>query len=160
MAVIKYQVPLFGQANANSCWNASAEMIWRYWQGKTNRQGPMHTATNAYSRSKETGIYPAEFVTLAENVGLKPVSFRYPISKSGLANLLSSHGPLWCAGYWWGNSSGHVIVVAGISGDVIFVNDPAPQGKGSRTTKGIGVFNSQLAQNVAGCIMYKDPERY
>lgn len=160
MAVLKYEVPLYGQANANSCWNASATMIWTYWQSVTRRQGPMHTLPEAYARSESKGLYPVEFVRLAENVGLKAVQFTYPLSADGIASLLDRHGPLWCAGFWWGTNAGHVIVATGINGSLMSFNDPAPQGKGSRITKSVGVFNAQLAQNVSGCLMYKDPNRY
>lgn len=160
MAQIKFDVPLIGQVNDNSCWNASAWMIWQYWQGKTKRQGPMNTVKEAFARSEKAGIYPLEFVKLAEKVGLKAASFKYPLSRAEFASLLLRHGPLWCAGYWWGTGAGHVIVATGLSDDVVFINDPAPRGKGSRKAKGLGEFNSQLAQQVAGCIMYKDPSRY
>ena len=160
MAVLNFNVPLVGQVNANSCWNASAQMLWLYWQGQTKRQGPMNTVQEAYARSKETGIYPVEFIRLAENVGLKSASFTFPLKKDDVASLLQRRGPLWCAGYWWGNKSGHIIVATGINDDIISINDPAPQGKGSKSKKSVGIFNSQLAQNVSGCIMYKDESRY
>lgn len=135
-------------------------MLWAYWQQRTGRQGPMNTVQDAYSQADERGLYPREFVELAKKVGLLSASFEYPLTARTLDALITTHGPMWCAGYWWGTSAGHIIVLTGVSNDLVHLNDPAPQGKGSKKTKPIGVFNSQLANTVAGCLMYKDPNRY
>lgn len=160
MAGIKYDVPLIGQANDNSCWNASAQMIWSYWQGRTKRQGPMQTLDDVYARSKTSGIFIPDFVRLAQNAGMRKAVFSFPISKSDMAALLQKHGPLWCAGQWLGPGQGHIVVATGINDSIVSINDPWPKGKGKVSTRDIGTFNGQLDQQVPGCLMYKDKARY
>lgn len=160
MASLMLDVPLCGQAHDNSCWNASAQMIWWYWQTKTGKQGPMWTVPEVYDRAGTTGILPVEFVRLAKNVGMRSVSFSFPLCNESILDLLVRHGPLWCAGYWWGTKAGHVVVATGVSEGIVHLNDPAPKRTGSKKTKSVGEFNSQLANNIAGCLMRKDPDRY
>jgi len=152
---IKLDVPLVAQGKPNSCWNASANMVWLYSQGKTGRQGPMMTHQDAYDRADVSGITPQEFVTLAKNVGMKTLPLKNTHSKEDLYNYLNSHGPVWCAGYWFG--VGHIVVLTGVDSGTVFFNDP----DGGVTKEGtLAWFNSKLASNINGCLMVKDPARY
>ncbi|MBA1147439.1 C39 family peptidase [Ectothiorhodospiraceae bacterium WFHF3C12] len=152
---VRYQVPRYQQAKPNSCWNAAAQMIWTYWQSVSGRQGPMWTHTQAYERADTTGLYPQEFVTLARRVGMKPVPVNGSFSTEKLASLLRTHGPLWCAGYWYG--VGHVIVLTGVEPGKVHLNDP--DGAVAKTGT-LAWFNDKLATAVSGCLMCKDPTRY
>ena len=152
---IKLDVPLVAQGKPNSCWNASAFMIWQYSQGKTGRQGPMMSHPVAYDRADVSGITPQEFVTLAKNVGMKALPLQNTYTDKDLYKFLSANGPLWCAGYWFG--FGHIIVLTGVDSGTIFFNDP----DGGVAKEGIiSWFNSKLASGIEGCLMYKDPDRY
>lgn len=150
----KYNVPVVAQTSQNTCWHASSLMIWYYWQGVTSRQGPMNTLSGSYSNDK--GVTPQQFITLAEKVGLKKVDQQYiNYSSAIIEGLLTKHGPLWCAGYWFG--PGHIIVLTGIDGEDIYFNDP---GGGVRKTNKMNWFNAKIAKAVPGCIMYKNPGAY
>ncbi len=152
---VRLDVPRVAQEKPNSCWHAAATMIWLFWQGRTGRQGPMNTAQGAYARADSTGLFPQEFVTLAGKVGMQALPVRNTHSEADLADLLRNHGPLWCAGYWYG--VGHVIVLTGVSPGKVYLNDP----DGARAREGtIAWFNEKLATSVPGCLMYKDPTRY
>lgn len=64
--------------------------------------------------------------------------------------------PLRCTGDWFG--LGHVIVVTGISGTVIHLNDPddglgGPNG--ARKTNTLQWFNGHLYWNEAGCLLHR-----
>lgn len=154
-------VPRIAQANSMSCWHASATMLWRYSQTKTGRQGPMHTLLEKYQDN--TGIYPSDFIRLAKNVGLISV---HDTSKSctvyspeSLIPLLKLHGPIWCAGKWFG--FGHVMVLRGGSftstSSTVHFNDPA----GGVPQRGnIEWFNEKLSSESSGCLMVKDPTAY
>lgn len=150
----KLSVPLEAQSKSDTCWHASAFMIWRYWQSVTHRQGPMNTLANKWEHNKP--IQPTEFIALAEKVGL----IRIPTvtkqhSASELEVLLRKYGPIWCAGYWYG--PGHIIVLTGVDGDTLFFNDPDG---GVTKTGSVKWFNEKIASDVVGCMMAKDQDRY
>lgn len=150
----KLIVPVVAQPSQNTCWYASSLMVWYYWQGITHRQGPMNTLGKHYS--KDLPIKAVDFVELASKVGMKKVSNRYPnYTAPILRGLLKRYGPIWAAGMWYG--VGHIIVLTGVSDETIYFNDPAG---GFRKTASILWFNSKLAKNVDGCLMYKDPGAY
>lgn len=155
MSSIKLNVPLQAQEKPCCCWETSAFMIWLYWQGVSGRQGPMNVPGSIYARSDRSGIEPQEFITLASTVGLKALPSQNLYTGNDLYDFLDKHGPLWCAGYWFG--PGHVIVLTGIDGGQVFFNDPDGGVKKQGT---IDWFNQKLANSLLGCLMCKDPDRY
>jgi cysteine protease avirulence protein AvrRpt2 len=70
MPRIRLDVPLVAQEKANCCWHTSAYMIWLYWQKNGKGAGPMFTIPSSYAAADTKGIGPAQFITLAKNVGL------------------------------------------------------------------------------------------
>lgn len=147
-------VPLDAQPSTDTCWHSSAQMIWWYWQGQTGRQGPMNTMADSFNDNKP--IMPFQFVTLAAKAGLKKVPGKIGnLSAAALEQLLNKYGPLWCAGYWYG--PGHIIVLTGVSGNTIHLNDPDG---GVRKTQSVAWFNQKLATSVDGCLMHKNPAAY
>lgn len=153
MAPTKLDVPLLAQEQSMCCWHTSANMIWAYWQQKTGRQGPMNTVTPIYASNST--ISPHEFIVLAEKVGLLSLPTKNTHTIADIEGYLKTHGPIWCAGYWYG--LGHVIVLSGINGGTVYINDPDG---GKRKTGTLAWFNSKLANALPGCLMYKDPDRY
>lgn len=150
----KLSVPLEAQQKTSTCWHASALMIWRYSQIKTGRAGPMQTLSDKWV--KNNTITPLEFINLAKKVGLVAISGTSNKSHtaSSLEGLLKAHGPIWCAGYWYG--LGHVIVLTGVDTSMVFLNDPDG---GKPKTGSLSWFNTKLASQYAGCMMAKDPSR-
>jgi ABC-type bacteriocin/lantibiotic exporter with double-glycine peptidase domain len=149
------RVPLEAQQKSNTCWHASALMIWQYSQGRTGRAGPMQTLGAKWAGNNT--IRPPEFIKLARNVGLLPLAGTTNIclSASFLEKALKEHGPIWCAGYWYG--VGHVIVLTGIANGMVFINDPD---KGVRKFGTLMWFNNKLASEFTGCMMVKNSSRY
>ncbi len=149
MASIKLVVPLVAQANQNSCWNASAQMIWWYWQRQTGHQGPMQTLADRFA-NVETIRPPHDFIALAQKVGMTPVNFTHPLTGDSLYRILKSNGPLWCAGGWFG--FGHIIVTTGTDGSEVYFNDPDG---GVAKKASLNWFNSKIHYNVKNCMMSK-----
>ncbi|MFZ2146902.1 MAG: papain-like cysteine protease family protein [Sedimentisphaerales bacterium] len=141
---IMLDVPLVGQRRGMSCWYASACMV-AYYRAPGPRLG-LPTEWNA-----DTGLFPADFVRLAANEGLRPIRLPTPHWTPGNTEAnLAIHGPLWCAGYWYGFP--HVIVLTGVNGNTVYVNDP----DGPRRREGtLDWFNARLASNIANCVMYQ-----
>ncbi|MCK5813288.1 MAG: C39 family peptidase [Cocleimonas sp.] len=148
-------VPLEAQQKKYTCWHASALMIWRYSQGRTGRAGPMHSLGEKWKNNK--AIYPSEFIRLAKNVGLLPLANTTNVSlpESTLEGFLKDHGPIWCAGYWYGKP--HIVVLTGVANNMVFINDP---NKGVAKLGSLLWFNNKLASQYAGCMMVKNSARY
>ena len=109
----------------------------------------------AYDRADKKGITPQEFITLAKNVGMKSLPHKNTHTEKDLYKYLSKNGPVWCAGYWFGE--GHIIVLTGVDAGKVFFNDPD---RGVAKEGTITWFNAKLASAVSGCLMVKDSTRY
>jgi predicted double-glycine peptidase len=151
----RFTVPLIAQDTDNTCWHASAMMIWQYFQGQTGRQGPMNTLALAYDVNRV--IYPFDFTRLAEKVGMRPVPGPIgSVTATNIESWLTMYGPLWCAGHWY-EDRGHVIVLTGVDDNNVYLNDP----DGGVPKQGsIAWFNLKLFKNALGSVMYKDPSAY
>jgi ABC-type bacteriocin/lantibiotic exporter with double-glycine peptidase domain len=149
-----YNVPVVAQTTSNTCWHAASLMIWYYWQGVTNKQGPMNTLADNYKNN--TAASASQWIVLAQKVGLSKVTPNVSsVTAQTLENLLIKCGPLWCAGTWFG--PGHAIVLTGINGERIYLNDPDGGVKKSST---VDWFNKKIFKNVNGNLMYKNPNAY
>lgn len=153
MAKIKLDVPLLAQEKSMCCWHTSANMIWLYWQRQSGRHGPMYTVAPTYESN--TGIGPGAFIVLARAVGLSELPTQNTFASDDLFRYLRDKGPLWCAGFWYG--LGHIVVLTGVDGGMVYINDPDGGVKKSGT---LAWFNAKLSNEVPGCLMYKDPNRY
>jgi ABC-type bacteriocin/lantibiotic exporter with double-glycine peptidase domain len=155
MAKTKLNVPILAQEKSMCCWHTSAMMIWQYWQQQTGRQGPMNTVAPVYSANTGLSVSAAAFITLASKTGLMRLPSQNTYSSGDLFALLKGNGPLWCAGMWYG--FGHVIVLTGIDGGQVFLNDPDGA---QRKTETLAWFNQKLLNGLDGCVMAKDPAAY
>ena len=140
---IKLNVPLVTQIKNMECWYASACMVAYY-----RSAGPRLGLPDKWTPNHGIGL--ADFVRLAQAEGLKAV----PTPSSDLNALqveamLRNFGPIWCAGRWDG--VGHIVVLTGIDGDTVYINDPNPS-KRARTETLAG-FNQKL-DRVPNCMMY------
>jgi len=137
-------VPMIRQEKQQSCWHASARMLWAF----KHRQS-IDPLSNVFQAN--TGVSPAQFVDLARELGLKTVpeiNMSYPWN--GVDDLLRRHGPLWAAGRWYGVN--HIVVVTGVDPDgTLYVNDP---GTGRRRIHDMRFFNDRIANTVRNPIMY------
>lgn len=150
--MVKLNVPLVAQTKNNSCWNAAAQMLWYYSQGRTQRAGPMNSLSDKFEENN--GVSLADFIRLAKSVGLMPVPDLDSYSELILAAILRTFGPIWCAGQWYGVK--HIIVLTGVESGKVFINDP-DQGKAKEHT--LEWFNQKL-DKVPNRLMVKDPARY
>lgn len=124
-----YEVPgmtLIPQTMTMSCWYASAQMVIRWRQDKTqqslaNLVPPELDAQCAGIRDGNTGILNPQIVPMAKRLGLVPVPPMSP-SPQGIEQWLRAYGPLWV------NGRSHIVVIAGIDTQKLLVKvyDPAP----------------------------------
>ena len=127
----KYEVPgmkLISQDKTMSCWYASAQMI-IYWQMDRCQQSfmdlipPDLDATCRTIRDTNNGINNPNILLMAKRLGLEQEPPATP-STNLLETLLRVHGPLWV------NGDVHIVVIAGIDGDMVKVYDPWPPNRG------------------------------
>ncbi len=155
MGKLKLEVPVLAQEKSMCCWHTSAMMIWHYWQQKTGKSGPMNTVLPVYNADSGLSVSAQEFITLGKTTGLSLLPSKATYSAEDLFAMLRDWGPLWCAGVWYG--FGHVIVLTGIDGGQIFLNDPDGAQKKTGT---VGWFNTKLLSGLDGCVMAKNPAAY
>ncbi len=126
------------------CWYAAACMVAYY-----RRPGPRLGLPAKWQANR--GIGPTDFVALAKAEGLSVVPIPPgPLKEVQLGMFLRNYGPIWCAGQWDGVK--HIVVLTGVDGDKVFINDPNPA-KGARQET-VSWFNTKLDRKVAGCMMY------
>lgn len=140
---VKLEVPLVLQRASMECWYASACMVAYF-----RRPGPRQGLPDKWLPNQGIGL--ADFARLAAAEGLKSVMTPLgALSAQQLEVLLRNNGPLWCAGRWDGVP--HIVVLTGVEGDKVFINDPNP-GKGKRQET-VAWFNTKL-DRVPNCLMY------
>lgn len=155
MASVKLKVPVLAQETPMCCWHTSALMVWQYWQNQPNgRMGPMNTLSPVYD-DDTNGLSPQAFITLAQTVGLVAVPTKNTYTCADIRSRLTKYGPLWAAGYWYGEA--HIVVITGADNAKVYLNDPDEGQKRSGT---IAWFNEKLASSLSCCLMAKDSERY
>jgi len=155
MATHLLKVPKVAQRRSMSCWHASAQMIWLYWQGKTGRQGPMWTLAKEWNENTGLPVNAYDHIRLAQNAGLKKVPRLKKYTTGDLLWMLKRFGPIWCCGPWYGFY--HIVVLTGVKDNTVYINDPDG---GVEKTGTIAWFNQKLANDIDGCLMYKDPKAY
>ena len=149
----KLSVPLIAQSKSDTCWHASSMMIWRYWQYKTGRAGPMNTLIPKWTSNNP--VSPTDFINLAKKVGLKALPVKSYFTAGDLERMLKDHGPIWCAGFWFG--VGHIIVLTGVDDQIVLFNDP----DGGKPKMGkLSWFNDKIDSHLDGAMMYKDSAAY
>ena len=140
---VKLNVPLVVQRATMECWYASACMVAYF-----RRPGPRLGLPAKWVANQGIGV--SDFVRLAQVEGLKSlVTPARILTSQQLEVLLQNNGPIWCAGLWDG--VGHVVVLTGIDGQTVYINDPNPAKKARIET--LAWFNQKLAR-VPNCMMY------
>jgi hypothetical protein len=137
-------VPLIRQEKFNSCWHASARMLYGY-----KKLACIHPLPASYDRNR--GLTASKFVELARAVGLKSlprVNMSY--DWTFVDEVIRRRGPIWAAGMW--NGFPHIVVFTGVDPDgTLYVNDPA---FGTPQVRNMEWFNDRIAKDVAIPMMY------
>ncbi len=137
----KYDVPgmaLIPQMMTMSCWYASARMLIQ-WQMERCQQSFMDLVPPELDeqcrkiRDGNAGIVNGEIVRMAKRLGLLEEPPATPTLEY-LESLLRIHGPLWV------NGDKHIVVLAGIDGDLVKVYDPWPPKSGCVEWRSISLW--------------------
>jgi hypothetical protein len=147
---LRLKVPVVWQDKSMSCWYASACMVAYYFEAGPRLGLPKQYAAN-------TGINPnlGEIITLAKAEHLEAVlASNRNWTEVGLERTLRDFGPIWAAGFWYG--SGHAVVVTGVDGNKVFLNDP----DGGVEKEGtLGWFNQKLGKMWPDCMLRRSESK-
>jgi hypothetical protein len=117
-----FNVPMIGQANSKICWLACYQMMFGYQKRPTN--DPWDIAKRA-GLSTSSGLYSDQWAKAREAMGLTSYRVGYlKESEANLTDILSKHGPMWCAGDFLPDGSPHAIVISGYDGSTLRISDP------------------------------------
>ncbi|MFA8385362.1 MAG: papain-like cysteine protease family protein [Pelagibaca sp.] len=141
---MKYDVQLIAQTTGMSCWAASIAMIlgWRYNTSIADTTIAANSGGTNYTPSMTTGLDPNDRYILERNGFIldEPMCYTPELVKS----ILEANGPLWVASQV--PAGPHIRVVTGYDGKQLYINDPAPVGRGSRYTRSFDRFFGAMEQ--------------
>ncbi|MFO8101360.1 MAG: papain-like cysteine protease family protein [Dehalococcoidia bacterium] len=130
---VRYNVPLIPQPTGDSCWAGSMAMVESYHQG--SYVSPHDIAESAgISLNMSYGWGPLYDAALYFGFHRLPSQSLPPAS---WARILNDYGPLWVVRT--GDPS-HAIVLTGIRGNNVYINDPWPPGKGTARVRTFAEF--------------------
>ncbi len=140
MGRVMYAVPLIPQCGDQTCWYSCLQMMVRY-----HRRGA--SSSSSIGADVDLPLTTAEVCRRNININLGVAGAIETVA--GIANcrihrvssrldnieqLLNAHGPLFyagiAAGYRGISGTAHAVVIYGIDGDQLFLNDPWPPGVG------------------------------
>jgi hypothetical protein len=124
---VYHDVPIIIQPQTWACWYSSFQMVVRYFRRLGQRSYLIDPSENAaakaiYDANKGIGSTdPDERARIAVALGFTP--YYASLTPEGMWNLLND-APVIYAGAWPGQTSGHWIVVKGISDTELTINNP------------------------------------
>ncbi|HQR07601.1 MAG TPA: papain-like cysteine protease family protein [Gemmatales bacterium] len=126
---ILHNVPILIQKQTWSCWYTSLQMVVKYYrnQGKGGLKDPSEVKETQDLYVNNVGIGggfdPAtERERIAKKLGF--TSLYMSLTNEGMWQLIKK-GPVIYAGQWPGLSSGHWVVIVGVSSGKLAINNPA-----------------------------------
>lgn len=134
---MKYDVPLIPQMTNMSCWAASIAMIlgWKKKMSIPDEIIARNPGGRSYMTSYAKGLDPNDTRILRANGFQVEPPQCYTVQ--AINTLMTTKGPLWVATWAPGP---HIRVVTGLQGNILYINDPAPVGKGSTYTRSFHQF--------------------
>jgi hypothetical protein len=143
---IEHRVSLVGQITDNLCWLAAFQMLEGWYNHRLPKRPTAFTPTQlAHLKTLNWGVQPHAVGGFATLMGLT-IKIAPP-TLAGVGDLLKTYGPLWYPGKNTGYlpvGTHHVVVLRGLAGTDLSINDPSPVGKGSLRTLPATTFFQQL----------------
>lgn len=129
MDYIVMGVPLIPQTYEHGCWYAATQMLIQWRRSRfipgDNVLDPSEDPIYQEMYNKKDGLHTQLVVEYAKQLGLRTLSNKFQTSDE-IGGMLKRYGPLWTTTYK------HVMVIAGISGERLYMLDPDPPNEGSR----------------------------
>jgi len=124
---IYHPVPAIIQPQTWSCWYTSLQMVVGYQRSRGLGGGLVDPSENAWTQSlydanQGVGATPTEREQVATILGFQVLYAC--LNTDGIADILTN-APIIYAGQWPGRSSGHWVVMVGLSENDLAINNPA-----------------------------------
>jgi ABC-type bacteriocin/lantibiotic exporter with double-glycine peptidase domain len=124
---IYHDVPTYQQPQTWACWYTSLQMVVQYQRNRGQGGSLVDPSENTWTQSLYdnnlgVGATPDEREKVALTLGFQVLYAS--VNADGLAGLLTN-APIVYAGHWPGRSFGHWVVIVGLSGSQIAINNPA-----------------------------------
>ena len=124
---IYHNVPMYQQPQTWACWYTSLQMVVQYQRNRGQGGSLVDPSENTWTQSlydnnQGVGATPDEREKVALTLGFRVLY--ESVDADGLADLLTN-APIVYAGHWPGHSFGHWVVIVGLSGSQIVINNPA-----------------------------------
>ncbi len=134
------RVPLLPQSQNMACWYAAAQMViqWRRTTTQSSEISIMDPAESMPDVARfiaNNGITDAQIVGLSQRLGLKRIPPLSP-TEDAVADWLRRYGPIWV------NGTTHIVVIAGIRPDKLYIHDPWPVNVGKTEWRSISGWYS------------------
>jgi len=157
MGRVMFTVDLIPQCADQTCWYACLQMMVRYRRlgGDPSIGGGVDlAATTAEVCQLNRGINLSVAGAVETIAGWANARIhRVRSTLDGIERLLTAHGPLFYAGIstggYRGISGGHAVVITGIDGSEVLINDPAPTGVGLQASMDSTTLFATLVRNPA-----------
>ncbi|MEI7869371.1 MAG: papain-like cysteine protease family protein [Candidatus Methylumidiphilus sp.] len=144
---ITHTVTLIGQITDNLCWYAVYQML-EAWYNRIQPKRPPAFTSNQLARLKSLnwGVKPEAVPGFANLMGLNVLTPTPSVST--VEQLLSTYGPIWYPGKNLGfipsTGTHHAVLIRGITGHDLLINDPSPVGIGTSRRMPASAFFQQL----------------
>lgn len=148
---IAFDVPLRAQRSPDQCWLASLQMMEQWFFSvlphSTRRQAVSVLEHMEIDKlAPGTGLQPDKLPAFAKAVGLHIV--RREATAANVLELLHTYGPLWYGGmnkgFGGATQDGHAVVITGLNGNTLLINNPAPSRSGAKITMDLDKFFKEL----------------
>lgn len=150
-------VSLLPQTNNAACWFAAAQMVIRWRRDRTQSSeigivDPSESLPEVARFQAMNGITDAQIVGLAQRLGLRRIPPMSPTADA-VGGWLKKYGPLWV------NGKTHIVVIAGIRPDHLYVHDPLPVKIGKTEWRSItGWYDTFIDPRTSSGIFMHCPE--
>ena len=124
---VLHNVPAMIQPQTWACWYTAFQMVVTYERAR-NRASPLKDPSEVpwvkaiFDANKGIGATSDEREKVAKALGFE--TLYASVSEEGLWRMITAV-PVVYAGHWPGKTFGHFIVIVGISGGRIYINNPA-----------------------------------
>jgi ABC-type bacteriocin/lantibiotic exporter with double-glycine peptidase domain len=154
---INYNVVGWKQPKTWACWYTSLQIVINYFRNggqpapATRLIDPSEDPETKGMYQRDEGIAWTANERVAHKLGFSTLAAC--LNSRGMTDLLVSYGPIIYSGRWPGSSTGHWVVITGVSGDEITIYNPS---EGYQTKDYNDFFGKYLVEHELKPLIYAE----